>query len=198
MLGMWWPLLYQLCILFLRTIEASTGRHLDIPPILSYPKWICHNVCVRRLMSGLVELTCRQPQLQRRGQRQKGGGDKPPSKKSKVKGTGENKRKRSWAVIGLYTSLKMISLLSFWDGEFSGYINLPWSRGFLFTTQFFKGLQYAVHHKHLVTWEKQTLKILSLGDAGFLQFFRVISSDDGKNPFIIIGKTVVPLGWYPS
>ena len=39
------------------------------------------------------------------------------------------------------------------------------------------------HHKNLVTWENRApkdLQVLSLGDVGFLLFFRVVSGDYGK------------------
>lgn len=106
--------IHQLWILFFKAIEASMGRHFDIPPILAYPKWICQNVCVRRLMSGLVELN-RQLQHWRKGQRPK---LPPPPQKKKSMGSGGNKRIWSWAVTGFYTPLK-----------FSGYFELPGSRG---------------------------------------------------------------------
>ena len=40
-----------------------------------------------------------------------------------------------------------------------------------------------VHHKHLVTMDRinpKDCQVLSLGDSGFLQFLRVVSSDYGK------------------
>ena len=44
-----------------------------------------------------------------------------------------------------------------------------------------------VHHKHQpLPWIKSTL--LSLGDSGFLQFFRVVSSDYGKPRDTIVNK----------
>ena len=47
---------------------------------------------------------------------------------------------------------------------------------------FFEGFYHGVHHQDLVTWEinPKDWQVLSLGDAGFLQFFRVVSSDYGK------------------
>ena len=50
--------------------------------------------------------------------------------------------------------------------------------------QVFYGLwYYGVHHKNLVTWENRAPKdwqVLSLGDVGFLQLFRVVSGDYGR------------------
>ena len=57
-------------------------------------------------------------------------------------------------------------------------------------------LNIGVHHKDLVTWENQPLKLTgskSLGDVGFLQFFRVVSGDYGK-PWTCFNLVIVLLG----
>ena len=114
--------IHQLWILFFKAIEASMGRHFDIPPILAYPKWICQNVCVRRLMSGLVELN-RQLQHWRKGQRPKLS---PPKKKWALGGT------------SVYEAEQWLGFIHPWN--FQAILNFQGVGDY--TTQFLRELQY--------------------------------------------------------
>ena len=53
------------------------------------------------------------------------------------------------------------------------------------------GVSELVHHKHQPLHDKinpKDCQVLSLGDSGFLQFFRVVSSDYGKPRFMLPKK----------